>query len=67
MAPKVGQFKFQRRYRTWGIYVIDSICNGIMTAAFVKSVATYEDAVRETYRLKWMGRAKEHLQEILII
>ena len=58
MAPKVGQFKFQRRYRAWGIYVIDSICNGIMTAAFVKSVATYEDAVRETYRLNGWGEPK---------
>lgn len=58
MTPKVGQYKFQRRYRTWGIYVIESICNGIMTSAFVKSVATYEDAVRETYRLNGWSEPK---------
>lgn len=51
MTPKVGQFKFKRYYRIWAIYVIESICNGTMTSAFVKSVTTYEDAVRETYRL----------------
>lgn len=58
MAPKVGQYKFQRHYRVWAIYVIDSICNGTMTSAFVKSVATYEDAVKETYRLNGWGEPK---------
>ena len=43
----------------WGIWMVESISNGVVTmAAFIKDVFTYEDAVKETYRLNGWGEPK---------
>ena len=58
MALKVGTFHFGRHRRVWGIWVCESSNNGVTMSQFVKDVCSYEDAVRETYRLNGWGEPK---------
>ena len=49
MAKTVGTYYFGRHRSMWGIW---------MVAAFIKDVFSYEDAVKETYRLNGWGEPK---------
>ena len=59
MKAEVGKYKFGRHYNLWGIwkYIEVSACGSSTT--FVKDVQTYEDAVREVYRLNGWGQPKQ--------
>lgn len=52
---KTGQYRFGRHRRLWGIWYQHSE----FSASFVKDVDTYEEAVREVYRLNGWGEPKE--------
>ncbi len=58
MAKTVGTYYFGRHRSMWGIWMVESISNGVTMAAFIKNVKTYEDAVRETYSLNGWGTPK---------
>ncbi len=51
MRKTVGTYFFKRLRSHWGIWMVKSIQNGIEMSAFVKSIASYEEAVRETYSM----------------
>ena len=56
--PKVGQYKFGRHRNNWGIWQYDMVTDGAASAIFIKDVFTYEEAVREVYRLNGWGEPK---------
>ena len=58
MTKKVGTYHFGRHRSQWGIYMVESISNGVTMSCFIKDVYTYEDAVKETYRLNGWGTPK---------
>lgn len=58
MARTVGTYYFGRHRSMWGIWMVESITNGVTMAAFIKDVFTYEDAVKETYHLNGWGEPK---------
>ena len=51
MKPKVGLYRFGRHRSMWGIWQYDSVSENGASAIFVKDVATFEEAVKEVYRL----------------
>ena len=55
---KVGTYHFGRHRNRWGIWMVESIVNGCTFSCLVKDVYSYEDAVRETYRLNGWGEPK---------
>jgi len=55
MKNKVGQYRFGRHRLMWGIWYQKTE----FAASFVKDVDTYEEAVRETYRLNGWGEPKQ--------
>ena len=59
MTRSVGQYYFGRHRSNWGIYIVTSISNDVTMSAFIKDVFTYEDAVKETYRLNGWGEPKK--------
>lgn len=56
--PKVGQYRFGRHRNNWGIWQYDMVTDGAASANFIKDVSTYEEAVREVYRLNGWGEPK---------
>lgn len=58
MKPKVGLYKFGRHRSMWGIWQYDTVTEHGASAKFIKDVATYEEAVREVYRLNGWGEPK---------
>ena len=54
----IGQYHFHRHYRAWGIWMVESISNGVTMSAFVMDVQSYEDAVRKVYALNGWGEPK---------
>ena len=58
MATKIGQYHFGRHRSAWGIWVVESINNGVTMSCFIKDVFSYEAAVKETYRLNGWGEPK---------
>ena len=58
MAKTVGTYYFHRHYSSWGIWVVISNNNGVTMGEHVKDVRTYEDAVKETYRMNGWGEPK---------
>lgn len=58
MAKTVGTYHFGRHRSAWGIWMVESISNGVIMSAFIKDVASYEDAVRETYHLNGWGEPR---------
>ena len=58
MATKIGQYHFHRHRSNWGIWMVESINNGVIMSCFIKDVFSYEDAVKETYRLNEWGEPK---------
>lgn len=58
MKTQVGQYRFGRQYNRWGIWQYDYVSETGSSARFIKDVFTYEEAVRETYRLNGWGEPK---------
>ena len=58
MAKTVGTYHFGRHRSAWGIWMVESINNGVIMSAFIKDAASYEDAVRETYHLNGWGEPR---------
>ena len=58
MTLKVGTYHFSRHRSSWTIYICDYSKDGFSSSSKVKEVATYEEAVRETYRLNGWGEPK---------
>ena len=59
MKAEVGKYKFGRHRTLWGIWQYDYVSETGATARFIKGVYTYEDAVRETYRLNGWAQPKQ--------
>lgn len=51
MKAQVGLYRFGRHRSKWGIWQYDYVSETGASATFVKDVDTYEEAVREMYRL----------------
>ena len=58
MKAEVGKYKFGRHRNLWGIWQWDSVTETGASATFIKDVFTYEEAVREVYRLNGWGQPK---------
>lgn len=51
MKVQVGQYKFGRHRNSWGIWQYTMVSENGTMASFIKDVFSYEEAVREVYRL----------------
>ena len=51
MKAQVGLYKFGRHYNHWGIWQYDYVSETGSSARFIKDVYSYEEAVKEVYRL----------------
>lgn len=58
MKAKVGRYYFGRHYRFWGVWQWDVVTDTFSSASHITDVATYEDAVKEVYRLNGWGEPK---------
>lgn len=58
MRAQVGQYKFGRHRKFFGIWQYDHVSETGASATFVKDVRTYEEAVREVYRLNGWGEPR---------
>ena len=58
MEAKVGQYYFGRHRSVWGIWQYDVVDNGFTSANHIKDVCSYEEAVKEVYRLNGWGTPK---------
>lgn len=58
MKAEVGKYKFGRHRNNWGIWQWNSVTETGASATFIKDVFSYEDAVREVYRLNGWGEPK---------
>ena len=58
MKAQVGLYKFGRHRNWWGIWQYDSVTETGASARFIKDVFTFEEAVREVYRLNGWGEPK---------
>ena len=58
MKAQVGQYKFGRHRNHWGFWQYDWVSKTGTSATFIKDVFTYEEAVREVYRLNGWGEPK---------
>ena len=58
MKAEVGKYKLGRHRNFWGIWQWDSVTETGASARFVKDVFSYEEAVREVYRLNGWGEPK---------
>ena len=58
MKPQVGQYKFGRHRSHWAIWQYDMVTELGTSARFIKDVFSYEEAVREVYRLNGWGEPK---------
>ncbi len=59
MTLQVGTYHFGRHRSNWGIWQCESANNGFSMSKHIKDVYTYEEAVRETYRLNGWGEPKK--------
>ena len=59
MKAQVGQYTFGRHRNVWGIWQYDMVSETGSSAVFVKDVYSYEEAVREVYRLNGWGVPKQ--------
>lgn len=59
MTLSVGTYHFGRHRSNWGIWHCEYANNGCTLSRHIKDVFTYEDAVRETYRLNGWGEPKK--------
>lgn len=58
MKAEVGKYFFRKRYSIWYIYQYDIVDEGFTSAKHVGSVQTYDEAVKEMYRLNGWGTPK---------
>lgn len=58
MRVQVGQYKFGRHRNWWGIWQYDHVSEKGASATFIKDVRSYEEAVREVYRLNGWGEPR---------
>ena len=58
MNAEVGKYKFGRHRNLWGIWQYTMVSETGTMASFVKDVFSYEEAVREVYRLNGWGEPK---------
>ena len=58
MRAEVWIYKFCRHRNLWGIWQWDSVTKTGTSARFIKDVFSYEEAVREVYRLNGWGEPK---------
>lgn len=58
MTLTVGTYHFGRHYYRWGIYRCDYANNGNTSSSHIKDVATFDEALKETYRLNGWGEPK---------
>lgn len=57
---KLGQYYFGRFYRDWAVFQVDFVSEDgrCSSGRFVKRVYTYEEAVRETWKLNGWGEPR---------
>ena len=55
---KVGKYFFKRHLKMWGIWQYDCVKDGFASANHIKDVPTFEEAVKETYKLNGWGEPK---------
>ena len=58
MKAQVEQYKFGRHRNHWGIWQYTMVSENGSMASFIKDVFSYEEAVREVYRLNGWGEPK---------
>ena len=58
MKAEVGKYMFGRHRRCFGIWQYDWVSETGSSARFIKDVFSYEEAVREVYRLNGWGAPK---------
>lgn len=58
MKAEIGKYKFGRHRHHWGIWQYDYVSETGSSARFIKDVFSYEEAVREVYRLNGWGEPK---------
>lgn len=58
MTLKIGLYHFGKHRRNFGIWLCDYAEDGITSSTFIKDVQTYEEAVKEVYRLNGWGEPK---------
>ena len=59
MKAKIGQYYFGRHYAFWGIWQWDIVTDTFLSASHINDVPTYEEAVKEVYRLNGWGTPKQ--------
>ena len=59
MKEKVGRYYFGRHRRSWGIWQYDMVSETGSSARFIKDVLSFEDAVKEIYKLNGWGEPKQ--------
>ena len=55
MKTKLNQYHFGRHRNLWGIWQCTLLTETTSSSTFVKDVFTYEEAVKEVYRLNGWG------------
>ena len=58
MKAQVGKYFFGRHRRLWGIWQYTTVTETGSSGTFIKDVYTYEEAVKEVYRLNGWGEPK---------
>jgi hypothetical protein len=58
MKPQLNNYHFGRHRNLWGIWRCTLVTETTSSGTFVKDVYTYEEAVREVYRLNGWGVPK---------
>ena len=59
MKAEVGKYKFGRHRNNFGIWQYDYVSETGASARFIKDVFSYEEAVKEVYRLNGWGEPKQ--------
>ena len=55
MKAELGKHFFGRHRSQWGIWVWDHVAEQGNSGKFIKDVATYDEAVKTTYKLNGWG------------
>lgn len=59
MTLQAGKFHFGRHRSCWGVWLCERADEKGSSSRFVKDVFSYEEAVKETYRLNGWGEPKK--------
>lgn len=59
MVAEVGKYFFRKRYTVFYIYQYDVVEDDFESAKHIKDVQTYDEAVKEVYRLNGWGEPKQ--------